>query len=164
MAVRGGGGRSSPAARRASMTALMRLRILFVVVVVDTLVCAWDVVCGGGVFSGGVSAAANATTTVAHNRIKQRTDTKCAPTHPTHARTNQPTDKQTKQSERTPVQQPVQLRATSGSSGRSRATTRNVGAGQNAPPSPSTYFFWRVCVVWGRCGSFVQTSGATHAH
>jgi hypothetical protein len=37
----------------------------------------------------------------------------------------------------TPDQQPVQLRATMGASGRSRAVTTNVGAGQNAPPSPT---------------------------
>ena len=37
----------------------------------------------------------------------------------------------------TPDQQPVQLRAAMGSPGLSRAVTTNVGAGQNAPPSPT---------------------------
>lgn len=46
--------------------------------------------------------------------------------------------------QRTPDQQPVQLRATMGSSGRSRAVTTNVGAGQNAPPSPTMPHSWRV--------------------
>ena len=39
---------------------------------------------------------------------------------------------------RTPVQQPVQDLAMSGSPGRSMAVTWNVGAGQNLPPRPST--------------------------
>ena len=39
---------------------------------------------------------------------------------------------------RTPVQQPVQDLATSGSPGRSMAVTWNVGAGQNLPPRPRT--------------------------